>query len=231
MHGRHVCAGAAGGGGGGGIYGGGRRARECMGGMQVPLGARVVLLTTYDANTRVIAHQETSVEDAVRQARALHTPLLGVPLPRGGDAAPGAATGGYIQTVHRALEHIRRTFACSAPGAGGPSAGAALVGLAFGDLHLEHVRLWREGARLQGVGEELIFPLWRRDYDDMLRELEGCGVPCVVSAVSEEGEGIVRAGERFGRELWERAKAAGIDGFGENGEFHTLACAWEAVSA
>lgn len=190
-----------------------------------------MLLTTYDANTHIIAHQETLIDDAVRQARALAVPLLGVPLPRGGDAAPDVAAGGYIQTVHRALEHIRRTFSCDAPGAaaaaGSVATGAKITGLAFGDLHLLHVRLWREAARMQGTGEELLFPLWERDYEDMIQELEGCGVPCVVSAVTEEALGCVSLGERFGRALWERALAAGVDGFGENGEFHTLAQAWE----
>lgn len=199
--------------------------------MQVPRGAIVVLLTTYDANTHVIAHQETYIDDAVRQARALAVPLLGVPLARGHVPAPGAVAGGYIQTVHRALEHIRRTFSCDAPDAtavpGSVATGAKITGLAFGDLHLRHVRLWREAARLQGAGEELLFPLWEREYEDMIQELEGCGVPCVVSAVTEEALGCVSVGERFGRVLWQRALAAGVDGFGENGEFHTLAQAWE----
>eukprot|EP00892_Ulva_mutabilis_P011639 jgi/Ulvmu1/8848/UM049_0030.1 len=214
--------------------------------VQVPRGARIVLLTTFDANTRIIAHQETSVDDAVRQARVLRVPLLGVPLPRGGDAAD-AATGGYIETVRRALLHIRRTFSCNAQhsmqqhstaqhstaqqGGGCAEAGGKVIGLAFGDLHLEHVRLWREAANMQGEGEELLFPLWRRDCEDMMRELESCGVPCVVSAVAEEGEGVVEEGERFGPALRERALAAGIDGFGENGEFHTLACVWDAEGA
>lgn len=197
--------------------------------VQVPRGALIVLLTTFDANTRVIAHQETSIEDAVRQARALGIPLLGVPLPRGGDAAPGAAPGGYIQTIHRALEHIRTTFSAAAADAA-PVRGK-VIGLAFGDLHLAHVRLWRETARLQGDGEELIFPLWLRPHEDMLEELLGCGVPCVVSAVEAEALGTVAVGDRFTRALWERVTTAGVDGFGEDGEFHTLARVWEKEEA
>lgn len=94
-----------------------------------------------------------------------------------------------------------------------------------------HVRTWREAARLQSAEEELIFPLWKRSEEDMMKEIESCGVPCVVSSVADEGKGVVFVGERFNRELWERARKAGKDGFGENGEFHTLARVWEGPDA
>ena len=81
-----------------------------------------------------------------------------------------------------------------------------------------HVRAWREAASLQKETEQLIFPLWKRCEEDMISELEACGVPCMVSSVAEEGKGVVEVGERFTRELWLRARAAGRDGFGENGE-------------
>jgi diphthamide synthase (EF-2-diphthine--ammonia ligase) len=187
--------------------------------VQVELGARVVLLTTFDAHTRTIAHQDTDVADAVAQARALAAPLLGVPLPRGGDIEGGG--GGYIETVRGALARVREDAAAS---------GGELAGLAFGDLHLAHVRAWRESARIQRRGEALLFPLWQRSQEDMLRELEAAGVPCVVSSVSDGAHGAIAVGERFGCALWQRARAAGIDGFGENGEFHTLARIWDAPS-
>jgi hypothetical protein len=41
----------------------------------------------------------------------------------------------------------------------------------------------------------------------------------------------VDVGETFNREVWTRAREAGKDGFGENGEFHTLAKVWEAPGA
>ena len=178
-----------------------------LGSVQVEVGTHVVLLTTFDTETRQIAHQDTTIADALAQAQALEAPLMGVPLPRGGDR--DGAPGGYIEVVQAALAMIRGNV---------QPLGGTLAGLAFGDLHLMHVRAWREAAGLQSGSEQLIFPLWKRCEEDMLSELEACGVPCVVSSVAEEGEGVVQVGERFSRELWQRARAAGRDGFGENGE-------------
>lgn len=175
-----------------------------------------MLLTTFDAETRQIAHQDTNISDALAQAQAFGAPLMGVPLPRGGDK--NGTGGGYIEVVQSALAMIRNDI---------QPLGGQLAGLAFGDLHLMHVRTWREAARLQKESEQLIFPLWKRCEEDMIAELETCGVPCVVSSVTEDGKGVVEVGERFTRELWKRARAAGKDGFGENGEFHTLAKVWE----
>ena len=55
----------------------------------------------------------------------------------------------------------------------------------------------------------------------LLPELEASRVECVVSAVTGAALGVVRVGERFGVDLFRRLEAAGLDGFGENGEFHT----------
>lgn len=179
-----------------------------------------MLLTTFDAETRDIAHQDTNISDALAQAQALGAPLIGVPLPRGGDK--DGASGGYIEVVQSALSMIRNDVT---------PLGGQLAGLAFGDLHLMHVRTWREAAGLQRENEQLIFPLWKRSEEDMMHELETCGVPCMVSSVAEEGKGVVEVGEMFTRELWQRARDAGRDGFGENGEFHTLAKVWEGPMA
>jgi diphthamide synthase (EF-2-diphthine--ammonia ligase) len=183
----------------------------------VEVGTQIVLVTTFDAESREIAHQDTKVSDAVAQAQALETPLMGVPLPRGGDK--DERRGGYIEVVQSALELIRNEVARRE---------GSLIGLAFGDLHLMHVRTWREAARLQKESEQLIFPLWKRSEEDMIAELESCSVPCIVSSVAEEGKGLVEVGEPYTREVWKRVRQAGKDGFGENGEFHTLAKVWEA---
>lgn len=166
--------------------------------------AEPVLLTTFDALHRQVAHQEIGIAQVVRQAEALGLPLVGVPLHPGRD---------YLEQVEEGLALI-------------PSIGR----LVFGDLHLEHVREWREtqiGPIARAMGATLHYPLWGADYDSLLDDLEASGVPCEVCAVPDEQASGVSVGERFGRALTERLPA-GVDRFGECGEFHTLARIWDA---
>jgi diphthamide synthase (EF-2-diphthine--ammonia ligase) len=47
-------------------------------------------------------------------------------------------------------------------------------------------------------------------------------VSVTISAVSGKGEGVVRVGQEFDKQLVEALRAGGkIDPFGEHGEFHT----------
>jgi len=164
-------------------------------------GWRPILLTTFDATTRVVAHQELPISRVIEQARALDLPLMGVPLVRGGD---------YLATLEEALRRL--------------AARAELVALVFGDLHLGHIRAWREthlaplGAR---YGAELRFPIWTRPYARMMEELEREGVEVRISAAPDPGLiAPLRVGDRFDRGAMEGLSAE-VDPFGERGEFHT----------
>ena len=134
----------------------------------------------------------------MRQAEHLGLPLLGVPL----DRASGEA---YADSIAAGLDTIRRHV--------------AIERLCFGDLHLEHIRGWREEA-LSSLGADLHFPLWHADYEELSADLRASGVPCDVSATTVDA---VAVGERFG----EFETPPGLDAFGERGEFHTLARVWE----
>jgi ABC-type Fe3+-hydroxamate transport system substrate-binding protein/diphthamide synthase (EF-2-diphthine--ammonia ligase) len=158
----------------------------------------IILLTTFDASERRVAHQDVDIASIVRQAEHLGLPLLGVPL----DRASGEA---YADSIANGLAAIRR--------------GVAIEQLCFGDLHLEHIRGWREEA-LSGLGADLHFPLWHADYEELSADLIASGVPCDVFATTVDA---VAVGERFG----EFETPHGLDAFGERGEFHTLARVWE----
>ena len=95
----------------------------------------------------------------------------------------------------------------------------SFLSLCFGDLHLEHIRGWREEA-LSSLGADLHFPLWHADYEELSADLRASGVPCDVSATTVD---TVTVGQRFG----EFETPHGLDAFGERGEFHTLARVWE----
>ena len=157
-----------------------------------------VLLTTFDAGTRTVAHQEIQIDAVIRQAENLAQPLLGVPL------HPGHA---YADRIREACELVPR-----------------IARFVFGDLHLLHVREWRSVAFKELAadrGAALHFPLWGVPYRALIDDLEASGDSCEVSAVTEAAEGVVRVGDRFDRAMMARLPDR-IDPFGENGEFHTL---------
>ena len=165
----------------------------------------VVLLTTFDAASRMIAHQELRVELVVRQAGHLKAPLLGVPL------HPGHA---YEARIAEAAAMV-----------------PAITRFVFGDLHLEHILEWRRGAFRELAatrGASLHFPIWHVPYEELMADLEASGIVCEVSAVTDAARGALTPGQRFDREAMSRLPE-GVDRFGENGEFHTLAKVWEVA--
>jgi iron complex transport system substrate-binding protein len=160
--------------------------------------SRVLLLTTFDAATRIVAHQEIPIEDVQRQAVSLNLDLLGVPLHPGVD---------YVDRIAESLMGIR--VDC----------------LVFGDLHLAHIyhRRTKEWSR---VCENFVFPLWQAPYKDLHDDLERSGVSCRITAVEVEGKGGIYLGSLFTRALSLSAEKSLMDAFGERGEFHTLAEVW-----
>ncbi|WP_298336405.1 DUF5522 domain-containing protein [uncultured Erythrobacter sp.] len=155
-----------------------------------------VLLTTFDVRTRIIAHQELLIDDVINQAEALGVPLIGVPLHSGRD---------YVEQLVPALDLM-----------------PACKYLAFGDLHLEHIRNWREEAfkaNERTVAMSLEFPLWRADYAMLLEDLAASGAQCKISAIVADLPGVA-VGDDYDANLIAKLPA-GVDAFGENGEFHT----------
>jgi diphthamide synthase (EF-2-diphthine--ammonia ligase) len=156
----------------------------------------IVLLTTFDARSRIIAHQEFAITEVVEQALHLNAPLIGVPLHPGGE---------YLDHIAPALDLV-------------PNAEQ----LCFGDLHLEHIRDWRVeafGGDERTSEMKLSFPLWQVPYKDLLADFEASGANSTISAITADLPGIA-VGDRFNRALVARLPE-GIDPFGENGEFHT----------
>mmetsp|Transcript_33284 Transcript_33284/g.72642 ORF Transcript_33284/g.72642 Transcript_33284/m.72642 type:complete len:653 (+) Transcript_33284:49-2007(+) len=167
----------------------------------------VVLMTTFDAVSRIIAHQEMHIRLAVQQASFLDVTLVGVPLQRGSKTT-------YVQSITKGLDVVQGSF--------GKERIEALV---FGDLHLEHIKEWRD-SEVGALGIKLEYPLWKKPYEDLMAELEASTVPCVVSSSTVDG---VKEGQIFSRQFF-TSQVPGLDAFGENGEFHTTARVWEARS-
>jgi len=163
----------------------------------------LILLTTFDAKSRIIAHQEVPIDTVLRQAQHLELPLLAIPLHRGSGES-------YLKRIEKGVDAIRRRV---------PD--MQRMTLVFGDLHLDHIRDWRDEE--MGKHYELEYPLWQVPYGDLMNDLEASGIQVVLSAVTKEG---LEEGQHFTRELWKDAVRLGMDGFGEEGEFHSVAEVW-----
>jgi uncharacterized protein (TIGR00290 family) len=94
---------------------------------------------------------------------------------------------------------------------------------AFGDIFLEDLRRWRE-ANLARAGLRGIFPLWKNDTRDLLREFFTLGFGTVTCCVNDAYLGEDAVG-RCLDPAFIASLPAEVDPCGENGEFHSFAFA------
>ena len=163
----------------------------------------VVLLTTYDGRSGQVAHQEVHIDDVRQQAKDLELNLLLVPLYPETNYLDRLELGLRLQQVRRPIHRV-----------------------VFGDLHLEHVRSWREthlGPALLQLGLRAHFPLWQRPYPELRNDFFNSGAAAVISAVASEHLEGTQIGQDFTLD-WLDQLPENVDQFGENGEYHTLVC-------
>ncbi len=90
----------------------------------------------------------------------------------------------------------------------------------FGDIFLEDLKKYRED-QLRSIGMEGVFPLWKINTTDLIREFLDLGFKTIVTCVNETYLDKSFAGriidEDFIKDLPEN-----VDVCGENGEFHTF---------
>ncbi|CAN5480513.1 diphthine--ammonia ligase [soil metagenome] len=90
----------------------------------------------------------------------------------------------------------------------------------FGDIFLEDLRKYRED-KLQQAGMEAIFPLWKIDTKDLVKQFLDLGFKTIVVCVNEKYLDKSFCGriidEQFINDL-----PANVDPCGENGEFHSF---------
>ena len=138
----------------------------------------------------------------MRQASHLNITLLGIPLRRASEEA-------YLDRIRTGLQVIQDDLDEST---------SRITTLVFGDLHLDHIKEWRDKT-FAPLKYDLENPLWKVDYEYLMQDLE----PCFLSASTVDS---VSVGEQFTRELYQKALTLGVDGFGECGEFHSIAKVW-----
>lgn len=101
--------------------------------------------------------------------------------------------------------------------------------IAFGDLFLADVRVWRE-ALLQRCGWHGVFPLWGEDTAGLARRFVAAGHRAVLTCVDTTQLDADFAGREFDARLLDTLPAA-CDPCGEHGEFHTLSHAGPLFTA
>ena len=92
--------------------------------------------------------------------------------------------------------------------------------VAFGDIFLEDLRVYRE-KNLARLDMQALFPLWKRDTRELIREFHTLGFRAVTACIDPR----VLDSSFAGRELDSSFFAdlpQGVDPCGENGEFHTF---------
>ncbi len=93
--------------------------------------------------------------------------------------------------------------------------------VAFGDLFLEEIRVYRE-RQLAGTGLEPLFPVWKLPTNELAREMIAVGVKAKITCVDPSKiDKSAFAGREFDLALVESLPAH-VDPCGENGEFHTF---------
>jgi len=168
----------------------------------------VALLTTVNrTHARVAMHavRESLLE---MQAAAARLPLVKVPIP---SPCPNEI---YEAAMSEAMERARDE---------------GVRHVIFGDLFLEDIRAYRE-KQLAGCGMKPVFPLWGKDTRRLAEEMIAGGLSAYLSCVDPRQVGREFAGRRFDGALLAELPAT-VDPCGENGEFHTFACAGPMFSA
>jgi len=94
---------------------------------------------------------------------------------------------------------------------------------AFGDIFLEDLKRWRD-KNLASLGLRGIYPLWKSDSRELIREFFALGFGTVICCVNDAYLGEAAVGRKIDPEFI-NSLPANVDPCGENGEFHSFAFA------
>jgi uncharacterized protein (TIGR00290 family) len=94
---------------------------------------------------------------------------------------------------------------------------------AFGDIFLEDLKQWRE-ANLARIGMRGIFPIWKIDSRELIREFIGLGFGSVICCANDAWLDESAVGQNINAEFI-ASLPSDADPCGENGEFHSFAFA------
>jgi len=160
------------------------------------------LVTTVNAEFNRVAMHAVRQELLQAQAEAAGLPLIEVPIPY------PCSNAEYESRMRALIERLRAE---------------RIERMAFGDLYLADVRAYRE-QQLQGTGIAPLFPLWNEPTAALAHSMIAGGLRAVLTCVDPKQLAPEFCGRQFDAALLD-ALPAGVDPCGENGEFHSFACA------
>jgi uncharacterized protein (TIGR00290 family) len=168
----------------------------------------VALLTTVNrTHARVAMHavRESLLE---MQAAVAGLPLakVAIPSPCSNEIYESAMAEAMARASHEGVRHV-----------------------IFGDLFLEDIRAYRE-KQLARCGMTPLFPLWGKPTRALAENMIAGGLRAYLTCVDPRRLERGFAGRRFDAELLADLPRQ-VDPCGENGEFHTFACAGPMFSA
>jgi uncharacterized protein (TIGR00290 family) len=162
----------------------------------------VALLTTVNRTHRRVAMHAVRESLLEAQAAAAGLPLVKVPIP-----SP-CWNEEYEQAMSDAMMRARVE---------------GVTHMVFGDLFLEDVRRYRE-ENLAKCGITPVFPLWGIPTRQLAGEMIAGGLCARLTCVDPRKLDRAFAGREWNKGLLADLPAS-VDPCGENGEFHTFACA------
>ncbi len=160
------------------------------------------LVTTVNAEFNRVAMHAVRQELLQAQAEAAGLPLIEVPIPY------PCSNAEYESRMRALIERLRNE---------------RIERMAFGDLYLTDIRAYRE-QQLRGTGIAPLFPLWNEPTAALARDMIAGGLRAVLTCVDPKQLAPAFCGRQFDADLL-AALPAGVDPCGENGEFHSFACA------
>jgi len=90
----------------------------------------------------------------------------------------------------------------------------------FGDVFLEDLRRYREG-NLAKIGMKVVFPLWKRDTNELAHAFIDLGFKAVITCVDSNVLDRRFVGRVFDEQFMSELPDT-VDPCGENGEFHSF---------
>jgi uncharacterized protein (TIGR00290 family) len=162
----------------------------------------VSLLTTCNEHFQRVSMHGVRVELLERQAAAIGLPLEKV----------------FVSQRSSNEEYQQKMSACLLA-----HKARGVTACAFGDIFLEDLKRWRE-ENLAKVGMRGIFPIWKIDTRELMREFFALDFSTVICCVNDAYLGEDAVGRNIDADFID-SLPADVDPCGENGEFHSFAFA------
>jgi uncharacterized protein (TIGR00290 family) len=162
----------------------------------------VTLLTTCNEHFQRVSMHGVRVELLEQQAAAIGLPLKKI----------------FVSERSSNEEYQQKMFSCLSE-----YKSRGVTACAFGDIFLEDLKQWRE-ENLARVGLRGMFPIWKINSHELIREFFALGFGTVICCVNDAYLGEDSVGRNIDADFI-ATLPSDVDPCGENGEFHSFAFA------